>query len=215
MACGQDDQGWIHYQVFDGAAWSAPEPVGQVSDGPMALGQIGASLLLVYKERNTKGMCCVNFNLAAYNAITALDFEDNPAPQNDTGVHVWAVADAPVGHFARKFAALKDAYQAHGQMCLATLEGELHLIHRGAYPDTPQAFETVFGLTGLTAPLHQQSNGYGSLDQAGWTEEAQLKGVTFVTDCDHGLCVDGEDLVLVWRDASGPRWCRGGYGPVS
>lgn len=214
MACGQDAQGWIYYQIFDGAGWSAPQPVNQISDGPMALGQIGGSLILTYKERNTRGMRCVNYNLAACNAIKALDFQDNPAPQNDTGQHVWAVADFPVGHFAKKFAALKDAYQSHGQMCLATIEGELHLVHRGAYKDTPQACHTCFGLTGLTAPLHQLTNGYGSLDQAGWTQETQLKGVTFVTDNPHGLCADGDTLVLVWRDASGARWCRGGYGPA-
>ncbi|CUH80749.1 alkaline phosphatase family protein [Tropicibacter naphthalenivorans] len=211
MLCGQDTQGFIHSAIFDGNGWSAPAPVGQLSDGPMALGQLGPSLILTYKERNTRGMRAVNYNLAPFNAIKALDFQDNRAPQNDTGVHTWAVADFPVGHFAKKFAALKDAYQAHGPLSLAAIEGELHLVHRAAYEDTPQAYDCCFGLTGLLAPVDQRTNGFGSLDQAGWTEQTQLKGVTLPTDGTHGLCTDGDDLILLWRGPNGPLWARGGY----
>ncbi|MEL7115576.1 MAG: alkaline phosphatase family protein, partial [Pseudomonadota bacterium] len=64
MLCWQDAQGFIHSAVFDGTAWQDPQPVGQLSDGSMALGQLGPSLFLVYKERNTQAMRVTSYNLA-------------------------------------------------------------------------------------------------------------------------------------------------------
>ncbi len=211
MVCWQDPQGFIFSSVFDGE-WGTATPVGQLSDGPMALGQLGPSLFLVYKERNTQVMRVTSYNLAAFNVLVAKDFAGNPAPDNNTTQYAWAVADFEVGNFAKKLSALKNEYLADGKLTLATMDGELHLVHRAAYADTPQAYDTVFGLTGILTPGSERSNGFGSLDQAGWTREQQIPGVSLPAGGLHALCPDGADgLVMVWPGADTMMWSRAAY----
>ncbi len=210
----QDAHGFIQSAVFDGERWGAAVAVGQLSDGPMALGQLGASLFLVYKERNTQAMRVTSYNLADFNALQAKDFQGNPAPDNDTTQYTWTIADFAVGNFAKKLAAVAHEYLADGKLTLATMEGELHLVHRGAYPDTPQAYDAVFGLTGVLSTASAKSNGFGTLDQAGWTREAEVPGAVLPEGGQHALCEDGAGgMVMVWRDASSKvvKWTRAGY----
>ncbi|MDJ0628961.1 MAG: alkaline phosphatase family protein [Rhodobacter sp.] len=219
MLAWQDDNGFIRSAVFSDGCLGEAVPVGALSDGPMALAQFGPSLFLVYKERNTRGLRVTSYNLAPFNAFKAQTFDDKPAPVNDTGLHQWAATDFPVGHFAKKFAGLQNDYRAWGNLALGAIDGEMRLVHRGAYADTPQAYEETFALTGILAPVHPYSNGYGGLDQAGWTAETELAPVQLDPGSAIGLTRDGEGYVLVWNEPT-PRakgqgrtmWMRGGYG---
>ena len=60
MLCWVSANGFIESMTFGGDAssmsWSNVVPVNQLTDGDMSLGQVGASLFLVYKERNTRKM---------------------------------------------------------------------------------------------------------------------------------------------------------------
>ncbi|ARV05277.1 hypothetical protein BTO04_00580 [Polaribacter sp. SA4-10] len=177
-------------------------PVNQLTDGDITLGQVGAALLLVYKERNTRKMRITSFNTASFNAIDAVDFDGNPAPENNTTLAQWSVTDYTVGHFSKKMAALADEYQNLGHMAMATLSGEMHLVHRGGYKDLSNAYTEKFGLTGIYAAANELSNGYGTLDQAGWTKEEKMTDVAIHTNSPVAMCSNGAALTLVWADAN-------------
>ncbi len=214
MLCWVGEGGFIQYLVYSQGAWEGtPGQVGQLTDGPMTLASLGPSLYLVYKERNTRKMKMTSFNLAPYNAFAAVDFEDGPAPQNDTSLHQWSPADFYVGHFAKKMGKLQNDYQALGNLAMASIEGEMHLLHRGAYQDKPSAYTEMFGLTGIFTASNQLTNGFGTLSQAGWTLEQEWSAVQLDPDSGIALSSDGRRLTLVWQPSGGGplQYARGGY----
>lgn len=210
MLVWQLPNGFMQSMVLDQAGWQSPQSVGQLTDGPITLAQFGPALYLVYKERNSHQMRMTSYNLAPFNALKARAHNGCRAPENDTSILDWAARDFPVGHFARKFAALQNDYQATGRLALAAIDGEMRLIHRGAYSDTPSGYEEVFGLTGVMAASNPYSNGFGTLDQAGWTTEQPLPALQL--DLDSCLTMaGGESYVLVWQEAGSARfhWMQG------
>lgn len=218
MLAWQGAEGFMASAVFDRDGWEAPVPVGQITDGPMALAQFGPSLFLVYKERLTRRLRITSYNLAPFNAFEAQTFDDKPAPLNAAALHQWAATDFPVGHFAKKFAGLQNDYQAWGNLALGSIDGEMRLIHRGAYADTPQAFEETFALTGILSSAHPYSNGYGGLDQAGWTTETVLPAVQLDPESDIVLTARDGAFVLIYREAASKsadpgriKWMKGAY----
>ncbi len=214
MLCWQSANGFIEYLIYAGGAWQREAgAVGQLTDGPMALAQMGPSLLLVYKERNTRKMRITSYNLAPFNAFDAVNFQDQPAPENNTSLHEWAPADFYVGHFAKKMAALQNDYQALGNLAMATIEGAMHLVHRGGYADMPSAYTEIFGLTGVFTAANPLTNGFGTLDQAGWTLEQEWPAVQLDPSSGIAMCSSGRELLLVWRAAGGNglKYCAGGY----
>ncbi len=203
MLCWTSADGFIQSMDGDINGFSgAVTPVNQLTDGAMTLEQIGASLFLVYKERNTRKMRITSFNTAPFNAFDAIDFGGNPAPENNTTVGEWSVTDFTVGHFSKKMAALADEYQNVGNMAMATLSGEMHLVHRGGYQDLSNAYTEIFGLTGIYSAANELSNGYGTLDQAGWTSEVEMTDVVINTKNPIAMCASGTTITLVWADAN-------------
>ncbi len=199
MLCSHDDDGFIWFRIFDGGTWTDASEVGQLTDGPMALTQFGPSIFLVYQERRTRKMRMTSFNLAPYNALTATDFSGRPAPDNSTSLHRWSPMDFAVGSFARQFAALHTDYRLGGPLALAAAGGEMRLIHRGATNDTPTAFSESFGLTGVLTASSVDTNGYGTLRQAGWSAQQSLPEVTLDRDSGIASAGDGERIHLVWQ----------------
>jgi len=127
MLFWQSASGFIRYLIFADRTWqSQAGSVGQLTDGPMALAQLGPSLYLVYKERNTRKLRMTSYNLALFNGFDAANFSDRPAPENNTSLHQWSPADFYVGHFAKKLAALQNDYQALGRLAMDGIEGEMH-----------------------------------------------------------------------------------------
>ena len=75
MLCWQTEDGFIDFLIFENGQWqSEASAVGQLTDGSMTLAQMGASLYLVYKERNTRKLRMTSFNVAPYNAFEATAF---------------------------------------------------------------------------------------------------------------------------------------------
>lgn len=206
MLCWQDVKGFIWNLTYADRKWQDKlGEVGQLTDGPMALAQLGASVFLVYKERNTQKMRITSYNVGPFNAFEAKAFDNTPAPENNTSLHQWAPADFHVGNFAKKLAALQNDYRASGNLAMAAIEGEIHLFHRGAYQDTPSAYTEVFGLTGIFTPENEDSNGFGGLDQAGWTKERKLPEVQLDPESGISLSSDGERFTLVWQEMGSKR----------
>ena len=177
-------------------------PVNQLTDGPICIEQLGASLFLVYKERNTRKMRMTSYNTAPFNRIQAVNFENDPAPENNTSLHQWSITDYTVGHFSKKMGALTDAYQNIGKMTMATLSGEMHLIHGGAYADLSNAYTEILGLNGIYTASHQLSNGFGTLHQAGWTRESKMKEINITSNNPIAICASEHEFTLVWVDAT-------------
>lgn len=214
MLCWVSPNNYIQSLQGDATRFSTKVvPVDQLTDGAMTLGQIGASLFLVYKERNTRTMRMTSYNVGPFNAFDAVDFQDNPAPENNTSLHQWSVTDYAVGNFSKKMGALANEYQNLGKMAMATVSGEMHLVHRGGYKDLSNAYTEVFGLTGIYSASNELSNGFGTLDQAGWTKEQEMKDVTIQPESPIAICTNQEVFTLVWADAttSTIRYKQGGY----
>ena len=201
MLCWVGGDGFIQSMIGTESGFSGNvQPVHQLTDGPMAISQLGASLFLVYKERNTRNMRITSYNTAPFNAFEAVDFQGNPAPQNNTTLHQWTAADYAVGHFSKKMAATANKYQNLGHLCMATADGEMHLVHRGGYSDKNNPYTELFGLTGVYSAENQLTNGYGTLDQAGWTLEKEMLDVSIAPTSPIAMCSDGEVLTLVWSE---------------
>lgn len=214
MLCWATENGFIQSMEGNSNGFSGNVvPVNQLTDGPMTIGQLGGSLFLVYKERNARTMRMTSFNVAPFNSFEALDFQDNPDPVNNTTLHQWTVTDFPVGNFAKKMAALANEYENLGNMAMATAAGEMHLVHRGGYPDLSNAYTEVFGLTGIYSSANQYSNGFGTLDQAGWTKETEMSEVSIDINSPLAMCSNGEELIMAWADSKSStiKYRRGKY----
>ncbi len=202
MLCWTSEDGFIQSMVGDRSGLSGEViPVSQLTDGRMSMAQLGASLFLVYKERNTRKMRMISYNVGPFNAFKALNFQGEPDPVNNTTIHKWSVQDFPVGHFSKKMGALANEYQNLGDMTLGTLDGEMHLVHRGGYADLSTAYTEIFGLTGIYSAADQSTNGYGTLDQAGWTIEAELPDIVISPISPVALCTVDTQVFLVWVDS--------------
>ena len=220
MLCFTRDNGAIEYLSIDQASLKTqsfvtaePQSVGQFTDGPMATSQLGGSVYLVYKERNTRHMRMTSFNTAPFNAFKAVDFNNAPAPENDTSLHQWSPFDVHVGHFSKKMGALQNNYQCLGNMTLTAIEGEMYIVNRAGYADTPEAYSASFGLTGIFTASHQLSNGFGTIHQAGWTTEKIIPAVNLTPTSPLSLASNGQTMTLIWQDASSQKmmFCNGGY----
>lgn len=199
-----EDHGAIQSLVWCDGGWaSQPQETGQLTDGPITISQLGASLYIVYKERNSFGLRMSSYNTAPFNVIKALDFQDNPDPVNDTSIHEWSPVDFPVGHFAKKYAALQNDYNANSQLAMACSHGEMRLAYRAQYSDTPDVYSSVFGLNGILTAADWQTNGFGTIDQAGWTAEESLAGVTMDPNGAIAMCSYGDagGFLLVFQNA--------------
>lgn len=82
---------------------------------------------------------------------------------------------------------------------MAGIEGEMHLVHRAAYQDTPSAYTEVFSLTGIFTASNELTNGFGTLSQAGWTRERELPLIELDPEGGIALASDGQELVLIWQ----------------
>jgi hypothetical protein len=203
MLCWEGSSGFIQSMTGSKDGFSGKViPIDQLTDGKMTLGQIGASLFLVYKERNTRKMRITSYNTASFNSFKGLNFSGNPKEiANDTTIYEWSVTDFTVGHFSKKMAAQSDDYQNLGDMTMATADGEMHLVHRGGYTDLNNAYTEIFGLTGIYSAASQLSNGWGTLNQAGWTNESEMTEVNIDPASPVSMCSDGKTLTLVWTDS--------------
>ena len=220
MLCFTRDNGEIQYLSIDQVALKTqsfltaePQSVGQFTDGSMAISQLGGSVYLVYKERNTRHMRMTSFNTAPFNAFNAVDFNDEPVPENNTSLHQWSPFDIHVGHFSKKMGAMQNNYQCFGGMALAAIDGEMHIVNRGGYKDTPAAYTATFGLTGIFTASDQRSNGFGTINQAGWTLEKTISTVNLSPTSPLSLASNGHTMTLVWQDLTTQKmmFCNGEY----
>jgi Phosphoesterase family len=203
MCCWRTQNDYIEYAVYDGGGWTEPAGVGQLTDGGLSLAQLGASVYLVYKERNSSRMRMTSYNTGVFNSFQAVAFDNSAAPHNDTSLHRWAPADMVVGHYAGKFNQQHHDGVALGALTMAAIDGEIHLVYRNSGSDKPQVLDSCFGLTGIFTAASVQSNGYGTLRQTSWTRPRAVADMPVDADTIMAMAGSDSSLMLCWRDASG------------
>ena len=108
-------------------------------------------------------------------------------PWNDTTIDRWSPTACPVAHYSagpdpRTPGELEPTIEAHparGPIVAATLDGVLHLAH--LRPDGAGVATETFSISGVLTPVSPvsydpavtktTSNGYGTLAQAGWSDQ--------------------------------------------
>lgn len=213
--------------VCSGGAWGTPSPVGYQTDGSIALSALGGSVYLVYKVVGSSRMNCVLYNAAPYNQVT-------PGGPNDTVLNAWSASSYQVGHYRPA----KDIhtpgepepkgndYRAAGALAMAELDGEIHLV----YPHAANIglHTTVLSLSGLMAsemptisgmpssnvsPSSQYSDGYGTLAEAGWSDQETVAGAEGASPGSLAVSGTGSGLLLLYQDSAGAlRYVTGGFG---
>lgn len=211
MLCWIGSQKEIHYMFgvehgFDHMIYRTH----QQTDGSIKLGQLGASLFLVYKEINTEKMRMTSFNTAEYNEVLALDLQGTPAEENNATRNVWSIFDYEVRGFSKDQIS---TYRNSGSIALASADGHLHIVYSNDQESSRKTMTSLFGFTGVLTPQDRATNGHGTLVELGWTEEKEMPQITFDENSPIAMTSNGKKLTLVWIDTkSGTiQSLQGGY----
>lgn len=201
MLAWQDKETYYLYSmIYANGAWQEETiPVGQLTDGNLVISALGGSVYLVYKERNTYNMRMTSFNTAPFNAFDAKNFKGKPDKDNNTSLHQWSPMDFLLGHFSKKLNQHQDDYLANGKLAMAAIEGEMHLAYRARYEDTKYSYTTIFGLTGIMTASSENTNGFGTLNQAGWTREQKHNNIELDPTSANVMASSGKQLLQVYQ----------------
>lgn len=197
--------------------WAAPVPVPAArTDGGMALGALGETLLLIVKTPGAQSMNVVSYNSAPFNVVTVPPNKYGGA-QDNTTVDAWSPSAFPVAHFSSRPDAIDQRqpsarpYETSGPMAIATLDGVMHLVHPGS--GNPMLMTETFSIAGVMTPSQPvsyksadskaASNGFGTLAEAGWSQQSPI----FDARCQPGgtlaLGRTGNQVLLLCRASAG------------
>jgi len=214
---------------YANGAWPADAvDTGHVTDGDLALATIGPALYLVFETVGGDGLSAVSYNTAAFNVVTVAT-SSYSGPYDDTTVDAWSPSAHPVARFATRPAPitpgepepLTEAFQAGAPVAMAALDGVIHLVHPGS-ANSALLTET-FSIPGVMTPKlpvsynareeTTTSNGYGTLAEAGWTEQTTIFGAKLCPNGALTVVCFGEALVCLFQkdEAGSVAICRGVY----
>jgi hypothetical protein len=112
-------------------------------------------------------------------------------------------------------------YSGRGPLAVATLDGVIHLAHRGA--DDDAVMTETFSISGIMTPKLRvsynsredttTSNGYGTLAEAGWSTQESIDGVSSAAGGAMAMTRLGDAMLLVFQPKEGGpvRLARGEY----
>jgi hypothetical protein len=197
------------------------QSVNQSTDGIIRLGQLGASVYLIYKDSNNN-MNVKSYNTAKFNEFEYVNDDGFRESNNDTSLHQWSAIKYEVGAFMinGSDSRMESQYSCEGKFDLATISGEIHLIQSAPINSTnpKSAFTEVFGFTGIYTPKHHGNNGHGTLDEAGWTAQKLLPQISLDSSSSIAMCLgeekkNKEKLLVVWSntDSNELHFLEGGY----
>jgi hypothetical protein len=207
---------------------SEPVAVGQASDGSITLGTLGASLYLIYKVSGSDELNAVSYNTADFNVVTVAAGQYS-GPYDNTTKSLWSPSAFPVAHFSHQANAVTPdeqepitrVYQAGSPLVTATLDGVLHLAHPGVANSLVLSEEfSISGILTAEKPVSYNqsdetttSNGYGTLAEAGWSQQRPLQGIfNYLGGAMTLACAETEIVLLFQTDAYGHiSLCAGKY----
>jgi hypothetical protein len=230
MLVWQASDGSLHSRIWTAGAFETEVVLpGFASHGPLALGRLGASLYLFARlDAKSDALSMISYNTAAFNVVSV---PSNPygGPQDNTTVDAWSPSAFPVAHFSARPDAttpgelepVSQSYVARGPLACATLDGVLHVIHRGLDEDALRS--ETFSIAGLMTPSTpvsykstdsaDHSNGFGTPIEAGFSRQRAIPAASCaaqgVLAC---ACSQGELVLLFQPSVNGPvRMCSGRY----
>lgn len=202
--------------------------LAQKSGGSISLARLGASFFLVFQMPDSSKMGVVSYNTADYNVTTLADTKYS-GPYDDTTQGLWSPSACPVAHFSSAANSLTPGeeepltqiYRGRGPLVTATLDGVIHLAHSGR--SNPLVLTETYSISGVMTPKlpvsynksdeTTTSNGYGTLAQAGWTQQEAMAGIF---QDEHGAMAmthfAGKTLMLFQSEEGGRlKLCQGEY----
>ncbi len=230
MLVWQDVAGGLCSRVWaDGAFGPATSLAGYVSHGPIALGRLGPSLYLFARlDAKSDALSMISYNTGAFNVVSVPTNQYGGA-QDDTTVDAWSPSAFPVAHFsarpdARTVGELEpaqQAYAARGPIACATLDGVLHVVHRGIEDDALRS-ETL-SIAGLMTPAKPvsyktadsatSSNGFGTAIEAGFGHQRAIHAASCAAEGVLVAARSEDEVVLLFQSSAGGavRMCSGRY----
>lgn len=226
MVSFTDTSNDIHSIIMDtNGQWQTPKPVGFSSKGEILLGQLGASIYLIFQDISTNQMMVCSYNTAAYNVVTLQPSAYN-GPQSNTSIDKWSPNVYPVAHFStaaypgtlKEKEPVTEPYTGQGPIACATLDGVMHLVQLGVGNEL--ALTETFSIHGLMTPEQpisydpdqssKTNSGYGTLAQAGWSEQSAIHGVYVKGSM--AMATHDDEVLLIYNAGEGQlRFIRGGY----
>ena len=222
----EGDGTWATEPVVIGAGSEKPF----ITQGAVCLAVLGSSIFCIFESARTDALLVVSYNCAAYNVITAGPSKYS-GPYNNTTVGLWSPSAFPVEAFAGVPSPITpgepephtEMFPGRAPLACATLDGVIHLAH-GTARGNHLVTETM-SINGLLTPKLPVSyassdqittnNGYGTLAQAGWTEQTAVEGTSLGSQLALAMCCDGPRLWLAYAEPSGAIIVRtGSYQPA-
>lgn len=226
MLAYTDASGKLYAMTTDSTGtWQASVAVGFSSMGEIELGVLGASIYLIFQDLSTHQMMVCSYNTADFNVVTLTKSAYN-GPQSNTTKDHWSPNVYPVAHFSataypgtpKEKEPVTQPYVGSGPLACATLDGVMHLTHSGV--SNPLMLTESFSIHGIMTPEQPitydasqsgtTNSGYGTLAQAGWSEQTAIHG-TNVNGAASMSQLEGE-LIVIYSDEDGfINMVRGGY----
>ncbi|MEC7755241.1 MAG: alkaline phosphatase family protein [Bacteroidota bacterium] len=226
MLAYTDSTGAVYSMTTDAQGhWQTAVSVGFSSNGDIELGVLGASIYLMMEDTNSHQIQVCSYNTADFNVVT-LETSAYNGPQSNTSKDKWSPNVYPVAHFSAAAYAgtpkekepVSQPYLGSGELACATLDGVMHLVHRGVGNDL--LLTESFSIHGLMTPEHTISydpaqsattnSGYGTLAQAGWSEQSAILGA-YASGATGMAEVNGELILLFVKENGALEMVRGGY----
>ncbi len=226
MLASQSSSGAIATSRYQKGEWQSAQPVQSCqSNGQFTLASLGATLFLIYQRQDHK-LYTLTYNTADYNQVEAVDYNQRE-PSNDTSINCWSPCSFPVKHFSQHASVLTpgepepevETYTGRGQMFTATLDGVIHLIHKGM--DSDCLVTETFSLSGMLTPVmpvsydpnkkNTSSNGFGTLAQAGWSRPERFEWGEQYANHALAVCELDQHLYLIYQTDNKVYVSQGGY----
>jgi hypothetical protein len=219
MLVYQQASGALSSLVFANGSWAAEAtPTGQQTDAPIALSALGSSLYLIYRKAGSHELDVLSYNTADFNVVTVQDSQWS-GPYDNTTKDCWSPTAFPVAHFSHAASQLTPGeqepltkvYEAGSPLVAATLEGVLHVAHPGV--NNPLVITEEFSIGGLLTaekPVSYKksdetttSNGYGTLAEAGWSNQRPINGVYNREGGAMAMARFGSEIALAFQPDAG------------
>ena len=171
--------------------WQSAVTVGFSTTGDIQLGVLGTSIYLIFQDTANNQMMVCSYNTADFNVVT-LEKTAYNGPQSNTTKDKWSPNVYPVAHYSataypgtpKEKEPVTQPYVGAGPLACATLDGVMHLVHAGV--NNPLMLTESFSIHGIMTPelpisydptkSGTTNSGYGTLAQAGWSEQVALHG---------------------------------------
>lgn len=231
MLVWQAIDGSLHSRIGSEGEFAAETMLpNYLSHGSIALGRLGCSLYLFARlDSSSDVVSLISYNTAFFNVVNVPTNQYGGA-QDDTSVEEWSPSAIAVAHYSGtgldartpdELEPAKRPYAARGPITCATLDGVLHVIHRGLDDDALRS-ETL-SLSGLMTPARpisykstdwaNFSNGYGTAIEAGFSRQRPILSATCAATGVLASARSYERLVTLFQPrAGGPVFaCSGRY----